>query len=257
MSLRAEALSFSYGERPVLREVAFVLEAGELVGVVGPNGAGKSTLIDLLTRVRAPGSGRVSLDGVPLSKLSRLELARKIAVVPQAVSLPHAFSVGDIVMMGRTPHLGFLAPESDEDREIVGAAMRTTDVWEFRDRLVGNLSGGERQRVAFARALAQQPRYLLLDEPTAHLDLRYQVEVLRYARDATRRGLGALLVLHDLNLCARVCDRVVVLSEGVVVANGLPRTVVSEQLLKQVYGPDVRVLDALDPDGHPIVLPTV
>jgi iron complex transport system ATP-binding protein len=178
-------------------------------------------------------------------------------VVPQALELPDTFTVSEIVMMGRTPHLGFLAPESDTDRSIVAAAMRSVDVWDFRDRAVGKLSGGERQRVVLARALAQQPRYLLLDEPTAHLDLKYQVEVLRFARQATRTGVGALLVLHDLNLCVRVCDRVVVLHEGAAVAEGPPNTILTEALLREVYDTDVAVVDLQELNGAPVVIPKV
>ena len=254
MSLRAEGLRFGYGSREVVRGLSLELRPFTTVGVVGPNGAGKSTVVGLLTRVLTPSHGEVSLDGVPVNRWSRLGFARRVAVVAQGGALPGDFSVYDIVMMGRTPHLGFWATEGPADREAVARAMRRTDTWGFRDRRVGALSGGERQRVLLARALAQEPTYLLLDEPTNHLDLKYQVEVLSVARREVARGLGVLVVLHDLNLAARVCDRVLVLRGGELVAEGAPAEVFTEGLVREVYGADAHVF--AQPGTHaPVVLP--
>ena len=254
MSLSANELSFSYGLKEVVTGLSFELRPGEVLGVVGPNGAGKSTVIKLLTRVLEPSAGGVLLDDVPVRRMSRLELARRVAVVPQAGELPLAFRAWDLVMMGRTPHLGFLAPETKRDHDIVERAMRRVDVWAFRERPVSELSGGERQRVLLARALAQEPRYLLLDEPTNHLDLKYQVELLRFVRREASGGLGALVVLHDLNLSARVCDRLLVMHQGRCVAEGSPAEVLTEARLREVYRADVSVF-AEPASGAPVVLP--
>ena len=256
MSLRAAGLTFSYGDVPVVRGLDFELNRGEVVGLVGPNGAGKSTVIKLLTRVLKAEAGEVSVDGQQVKGLSRLELARRLAVVPQAGDLPGAFTVEELVLMGRTPHLGFFSTETKEDLDIVERAMRRTETWRFRERLISELSGGERQRVLLARALVQKPDYLLLDEPTNHLDLRYQVEVLRFTRREVENGLGALVVLHDLNLAARICDRVLVLHGGRLVAEGSPQEVLSETLIREVYGAEVALFQQPGTD-IPVILPTL
>ena len=247
-------LSFRYGDKEVVKDLSFSLRKGEVLGVVGPNGAGKSTLIGLLTRLLKPSRGEVRLFGKRIREVGRLELAKHLAVVPQGSDLPETFRVQEIVMMGRTPHLGFLASETQKDVDIAEAAMRRTDTWGFRDRAVGSLSGGERQRVLLARALAQEPEFLLLDEPTNHLDLKYQVEVLRFVRREVARGLGALIVLHDLNLAARVCDRVLVMRRGACVALGKPSGVLTKERLEEVYGADISVFAHPGTDA-PVVLP--
>ena len=247
-------MSFRYGEKEVLRNLSFSLQKGEVLGVVGPNGAGKSTLIGLLTRLLKPAGGEVRVFGKRIQEVGRLGLARALAVVPQGGPLPETFRVRDLVMMGRTPHLGFLAPETQKDVDVAEAAMRRTDTWGFRDRAVGSLSGGERQRVLLARALTQEPAFLLLDEPTNHLDLKYQVEVLRFVKREVARGLGVLIVLHDLNLAARVCDRVLVLQRGACAALGRPRDVLTKARLEEVYGADLSVFAQPGTDA-PVVLP--
>jgi iron complex transport system ATP-binding protein len=235
-------LSFAYKKTRVLENVSFELHPREILGVVGPNGAGKSTLIKLLTRVLEPTSGNIQINKATQS-LSRLELAKHLAVVPQSSELPNDYKVFDLVMMGRTPHLGFLSRETKQDSEIVERVMQRTDTWQFRNRLASDLSGGERQRVVLARALAQEPQFLLLDEPTNHLDLKYQVEVLSLVRQEVLRGLGALLVLHDLNAAARICDRLLVMEQGRIVANGKPKDVLTKALLERVYQTPVGVLE--------------
>ncbi len=254
MSLQVRGVSFGYGRTLVLDEVTFELNPGEVLGLVGPNGAGKSTLVKLLTRVLAPDAGTVTLDGRDLRRLSRLELARHLAVVPQAGDVPEAFTARELVLMGRTPHLGFLARETARDLERVERAMRHADVWRFRDRAAASLSGGERQRVLLALALAQEPRFLLLDEPTNHLDLKYQTEILGLVKREAAGGSGVLAVLHDLNLAARACDRVLVLNAGRVVVVGKPEEVFTEALLREVYQTDAQVFQQ---PGNclPVVLP--
>ena len=222
--------------------------------LVGPNGAGKSTVIRLLTRLLEPSSGEVLLDGRPLAGLRRKELARSMAVVPQAETLPDGFSAFEVVLMGRTPHLGFLEPEREVDLRMVEEAMRRTDIWRFRDRPVETLSGGERQRVVLARAIVQQPRFLLLDEPTNHLDLRHQVELLWYVRQEVEGGIGALVILHDLVLAARIAGRLLLMDRGRIVAEGSPVEVLREDLIREVYQVEVDLMP--DPsEGVPLVLP--
>jgi iron complex transport system ATP-binding protein len=253
VSLRLSGVRFGYaGGEEVLRGVDLEVRAGELLGLIGPNGAGKSTLVAVASGLERPGAGRVELDGRPLARLARRELARRLAVVPQRPELPPGFDARTIVAMGRAPHLGFFASEGPHDREVIASAMRRTDTWTLRDQPVGTLSGGERQRVVLARALAQEPRWLLLDEPTTHLDLRYQAEMMRYAARLAHEGLGVMAVLHDLNQAAR-CDRLVLLDRGRVAAEGTPREVLREGVLDRVYRTRVRVVDG---EGErPLVLP--
>jgi iron complex transport system ATP-binding protein len=251
MMLEVKGLEFAYGKKKILRDVSFTLQPKEIVGVVGPNGAGKSTLIKLLTKVLTPSSGQILLGGQSANKISRLELARHLAVVPQSGDLPTDYRVYDLVMMGRTPHLGFLARESQRDHDLVQRIMQRTDTWQFRDRFASDLSGGEKQRVVLARALVQEPSYLLLDEPTNHLDLKYQIEVLSMVRQEVAQGLGALVVLHDLNLAVRLCDRLLVMQQGEVVAEGKPSEILSESLVANVYGASVSILQ--DAKGSVIV----
>lgn len=253
MSLLATNVTLGYEKKPVVHEATLELRPGEIVALVGPNGAGKSTLLRAISGVERPWQGEVHLDGVPLRRLARHRIARKIAVAQQAVELPEGFRSAEIVAMGRSPHLRPLAREGARDFEIIEEAMRRTGVWELRERRVWDLSGGERQRVVLARALAQEPSYLLLDEPTAHLDLRFQVEILRHVREQTSAGVGALVVLHDLNLAARGADRLVLLSQGRVVATGKADEVLTRDLLRSVYGTEVEIV--LDEGMMPTLLP--
>ncbi len=252
MSLVVGGVRAGYGGRDVLRGLSLELRAGEVLGVVGPNGAGKSTLVRVLTRLLPALEGEVTLDGVPLTRLSRRRLARAVAVVPQSAALPAGYSVEELVAMGRTPHIGLLGAPSRADRCAVEEALLDTDTRPLAGRTAAALSGGERQRVLLARALAQRPRYLLLDEPTNHLDLRYQLEVLAFIRREASRGVGVLVVLHDLNLAAAACHRLAVLQGGRVVASGAPADVLTEALVSKVYGADVQVHANA---GRPLVVP--
>jgi iron complex transport system ATP-binding protein len=253
--LEASSLTFAYGKKKILQDVSFVLRPKEILGVIGPNGAGKSTLVKLLTKILMPSSGDIVLHGQTIEKMGRLELARELAVVPQSGELPTDYRVYDLVMMGRTPHLGFLAREGKRDHDLVQRVMQRTDTWQFRDRFAGDLSGGEKQRVVLARALLQEPTYLLLDEPTNHLDLKYQIEVLSLVRQEVQNGLGALVVLHDLNLATRLCDRLLVMQQGSIVAEGKPSNVLSESLVASVYGASVRILQ--DGDEGSVIVPNL
>jgi iron complex transport system ATP-binding protein len=254
--LLATGLSFRFGSRPVLRDVNLSVRPGEAVGVVGPNGSGKTTLIRLLSRALRPAGGAVRVAGRDIRSMSRRELARQVAVLPQSFELPESFTAREIVLMGRNPHVSLLRGESAADLAVVEEAMRRTETLQFRDRAAAELSGGERQRLLLARALAQEPAYLLLDEATSSLDLHFQVEFLRLVRAERSRGVGVLLVLHDLNLAARSCDRLVLLDGGAVLAAGTPAEVLTRDLLARVYGESVRLLQ-VPGTGLPVVLPAI
>ena len=242
--------------RTALRGVSLAVLPGEVLGLVGPNGSGKTTLIRAVTGAVTPVSGEVRLGGDDVSALSQRERALRAAVVPQEPSLPGAFSALEIVLMGRTPHLRLLQNEGPFDLCAVEWAMRATQTWEFADRAAGELSGGERQRVVVARALAQEAPLLLLDEPTAHLDLGHQAGVLEMVRRTCREaGRGVLAVVHDLTLAARYCDRLVLLAAGEVAAEGRPEDVLHADVLGRVYGAPVDVFPH-PRTGLPVVAPS-
>ena len=248
-------LSVGYHNRAVLRRVSLEVRAGEVVALVGPNGVGKSTLIRAVSGAIPITSGTITLDGKDLAKLKSAERARQIAVVPQAVNLPDAFTVAEIVMMGRTPHLPLWGGESKHDCDIAWEAMRRTEVEALAGRHVDELSGGERQRVVVARALAQEPHVLLLDEPTAHLDLKHQVAMLELAQTLARaHGLAVLATLHDLNQAAHYADRVALLTNGELRAVGHPVEVFTPAHLSSAYGLPINVIPH-PTYGTPLVLP--
>ncbi|HUF52184.1 MAG TPA: ABC transporter ATP-binding protein [Dehalococcoidia bacterium] len=243
------------GRIDALRGVDIAVRTGELLGLVGPNGSGKTTLVRALTGVVRPHAGSVRLGGVDIASLKAAEIARRVAVVPQDPQLPPTFRALDCVLMGRTPHLRLLEQEGPADIEIARRAMAATETWELGERPVGELSGGERQRVIVARALAQETPVLLLDEPTAHLDIGHQGAVLDLMRGFTRRdGKAVLAVVHDLTLAAHYCDRIVVLKDGRVIAEGVPADVLTADILREVYGVPVTVM-AHPETGRPVVVP--
>lgn len=253
--LEARDLAFAYGARDVLAEVRLAVAPGEVLAVVGPNGSGKSTLLRLLAGVLAPRRGEVRLAGRPLAAWPRRERARRLALVPQEPRLDFPFTVLETALMGRAPHLRALGFPGPADLAAAREALAALDVLDLAPRRIDTLSGGERQRVFLARALAQAPAVLLLDEPTAHLDLRHQrtlAELLR-ARAGTA-GLAAVIVLHDLTLAAAVCDRVLVLARGRPAACGSPATVYRPELLAGVFEAPLAVMR--DPaTGLPLVWP--
>ena len=255
----ARNLEIAYEPRqaPVLSGLTLELRAGEFVGVVGPNGSGKSTLVRALSRALRPREGIVLLEGSDLyRRTSARDSARAIGVVPQSAAVSLGFTVREVVRMGRAPHLPRrpFAGESLVDEDIVSGALHTAGVEQLAGRVATTLSGGEWQRVLLARALAQQPDVLLLDEPTAHLDIRHQWEALHLARSlAHEDGKAVLAVLHDLNLAAGYCDRLVLISQGRVVAQGTPADVLTPENILHVYG--VRVWVRCHPTtGRPVVL---
>ena len=253
--LAAEAVSFAYGDAAVLHAVDVAVAPGEIVGVIGPNGSGKTTLVRVLSGTVAPAAGLVRLDGIPLASLRRRERARRLAVVPQDPVLEFPFTALEVVLMGRAPYLGTLGFPRARDLAIARDAMSRLDVAGLEDRPLDRVSGGERQRVLLARALAQEARVLLLDEPTTHLDLRHQAGMHDVVRALAReRGVAVVSVLHDLNLAALYCDRLVLLAGGRVVRAGTPADVLSADVLRSAFATDVYV--GVHPvTGGPVVLP--
>lgn len=259
MPLSAQQIEIQYGPNalPVLTQFTLGVHPGVFLGVIGPNGSGKSTLVRALSRALRPAGGRVLLDETDLyGDLSAREAAQKIAVMPQDTTVSLDFTVREVVRMGRAPHLPRrpFAGETSQDEQIVSEALCVAGVEALAERVVTTLSGGERQRVFLARALAQQPAVILLDEPTSHLDLRHQTETLTRVRDlAHRQGKAVLAVLHDLNLAAAYCDALVLLQGGRIIAQGTPHEVLTAENLGRVY--DARVWVRCHPvSGRPLIL---
>jgi iron complex transport system ATP-binding protein len=236
-------VTFAYDDRRVIDHVNVRVERGEILAIVGPNSAGKTTLLRLMTRVVAPQAGVVRLDGRDVATLGRVEVARTVAVVPQELSLTFPFTVLDFVLTGRYPHRPGDFFERADDVGIARDALATVGVAHLGDRLVPALSGGERQLVLVARALAQGPRVLLLDEPNAHLDLGHQRDLARMIRRLHRDGTTIVLVSHDLNLAAQLADRLLLLAQGRIAALGSPAEVLDPTILESVYGCPVAVDD--------------
>lgn len=253
IKLETVKLSLAYGSNTVVRELTCQIMPGEMVGLIGPNGSGKSTVIKALSHIITPASGKVLVDGRDITKIPRAELARFIGVVPQMPLLPSTFSAFEIVLMGRNPHLRLFQNESASDMAITWEAMGRTNTRSLAERKVGELSGGEIQRLVIARVLAQQPKSILLDEPTSNLDINHQIEILDLIKGLCRQeNLTVVITLHDLNLAAQYCDRLVLLNHGQVHAQGGPAEVINERNVAEVYGAEGCVY------AHPVNgLPTV
>jgi len=253
--LQLDAVSYQYAESDWRLEAAsLAVAAGEVAAVIGPNGSGKSTLLRLGAGVLTPRSGRVLLGGRDLARLSRRETARSLGYLPQQVRADFDYSVEEVVAMGRFPHLAGAGFLSAADAAVVDRCLAETEVAEYRQRPLSRLSGGERQRVFLASVLAQEPRVLLLDEPTAALDLHHQVRFFALVRRLARQGIGIAVVTHDVNLASLYCDRVALLRAGRLVEEGTPERVLREEVLQATYGRDV-LLSRHPRTGRPIVLP--
>ncbi len=257
--LAARDLSFSYGRGadapPVVDRVSMEIARGAVVGLLGPNGSGKTTLLRLLAGVLHPRSGSVLLDGAPIASTPRRALARRLAMVPQETRATFDFSVLEMVMMGRYPHLGPLALEGPDDLEIARAALRATGTAAFESRAFATLSGGEKQRVVIAGALAQASDALLLDEPTSALDLHYQLDIASLLRSLNReRGTTLVVSTHDLNLAASLCRHVVLLRSGRVLAQGPTADTLTSANIRALYNVDADV-HVHERTGHVTVIP--
>lgn len=252
--LEVENLTFAYDGRPVLLGVSLRLMGGEVLALIGPNGAGKSTLIRLAAGLLRPAEGTVRLFGRAPCDWPPRQLARRVALVPQGAYIPPTFTVWESALLGRTPYLGFLGVPRERDRQATWRALERVGIAHLADRYVGQLSGGERQRVVLARALAQEPRCLLLDEPTTHLDIHHQAAILLLVRRMAEEGSAVLVVLHDLNLAATFADRLALLADGRLLALGDPQEVLHRERLTSIYGDAIVVFPRPD-DGRPVVLP--
>ena len=248
-------VSFSYARgknaasEAVLKELSCLVLSGRVLGILGPNGSGKSTLLKLLARVFRPQQGTIEILGEPLSGLSQLDVAKRVALVPQETLQVFPFTIAEMVLMGRSPHhqgWGGWHWEDSQDWAVAQNAMEELDVAHLGHRLVTEVSGGERQRAVIARALVQEPQILLLDEPTAFLDLHHQLDIARIIKRLNReRGLTVVLVSHDLNLASQYCDQVLLLNHGRLAAMGSPQAVIKSEVIGAVYGCAVLV------DRHP------
>jgi iron complex transport system ATP-binding protein len=247
--IQTEQLALGYNGRSIISGLNFTAQSGEIIGLIGPNGAGKTTILRALAGLMSPRDGTALLDGANIRKLSAAARAQSIGLVPQAETHAWSMSVEDVVIMGRTPHRGWLMPFSSHDRQFVDQVLEKTGLTDFRKRPIDKLSGGERQRVRIARALAQNPKVLLLDEPTANLDIHHQIQVLTLVKElVNQQQLLAIIAIHDLTLAARFCDRLVLLHEGEAFAVGSPVDVLNPQTLKTVFGIEAQLYR--DPYGQ-------
>jgi len=255
MTLSASAVSLGYGDQNVISGLDCTIPEGQVTAIVGANASGKSTLLLAMARLLKPSSGAIVLDGVSIQRLPTREVARRLGLLPQGPSAPEGMAVEDLVLRGRYPHRRPLLPPTAHDREWVEWALATTKVTELRDRPIDRLSGGQRQRAWIAMALAQGTDKLLLDEPTTYLDLAHQYDVLELLADLNRSlGRTVVLVLHDLNQAARYAHNLVALDDGAIYAAGPPSEVVTEAMVADVFGIDVRVI--ADPVvGTPMCVP--
>jgi iron complex transport system ATP-binding protein len=249
-----DRVSAGYAARSVLADVTLDVRAGEVLALVGPNGAGKTTLLRTLARQLRPARGTVLITGEDPWRHSAGWAAARVAVTPSEPTSAWPLTVRDTVTLGRAPHRGWVLPYTAADKEVVERALSRTGLTDFDDRLTTELSAGEAQRVLLARALAQEPRVLLLDEPTSHLDIRFQGEILGLLQSLARDGLAVVAAMHDLNLAARWADRIAVLAEGRVQAVGLPDEVFTAQMLTAIYATPVRVVRH-PLFGTPLVVP--
>lgn len=244
MELKVRNLDVHYGSKQVLHGINMDIPHGKVVSLIGPNGSGKSTLVRAIARLVGKSSGEISYSGVDIGSIPTKELARIVAVLPQEKKLNVELTVEQLVSYGRHPHLGFGKRFGKTDSAIVEEVMEMTGIWDSRGKLMDNLSGGERQRAWISMALAQQPKFLVLDEPTTYLDISYQMEVLELVRDLNGRlGITVLMVLHDLNHACRYSDEIVVLKDGVVHGKGSPCDVVDNRMLRDVFGIDAVIYE--------------
>ena len=241
MTLETKGLVYTYGKHLVLDGVDLHVNEGEILGILGPNGCGKTTMLKNLNRNLSPMEGCVLLDGEDLEDISKKDIARKMAVVPQTNEIRFAFSVRDMVAMGRMPFQSMMGGASSEDERIVDEAIELTGLSGMQDRLINTMSGGERQRVIIARAIAQTPRIILMDEPTLHLDISMQFEALDLVSGlAKSRGLTVVIVSHDLPMVARYCDRIVMIHDRNIYADGRPEDVLTPENMRTVFNVDAR-----------------
>lgn len=249
-------LRHSYEATEVLKGVSLQVNKGDFAGIVGPNGSGKTTLVKNIMRSLSPSKDTVFISGEDVRSLSHKSLAKSLGAVPQTNVIDYDFSARDIVLMGRAPHIGRFQRESEKDYQIVEESMKKTDTWHLKDRSIRELSGGERQRVIIARALAQEPGVLILDEPVTHLDIKHQISLMELTKSLCReKGITVIAILHDLNFAMTYCDHVMLVHKGEIVENGNPHQILTEESIRAVYGIDVCIVDH-PRTGMPYILTT-
>lgn len=240
--LKIDNLKFGYGKELVLDGITFDVKRGEFLSIIGPNGSGKSTLLKTLNSLYTPNEGKISIEGNNINKFKKKDLAKRMALVLQDSNIDYGFTVEDIVLMGRHPHKGRFERENSDDYKIVDESLEMTGTLDLKYRLVTEISGGERQRVMIAKALAQKPSLILLDEPTSHLDINHQLEILKLLKKMNRdKGTTIVLVIHDINLGIRYSDRVIMLNEGKVIEIGDSEKVITKDNIKLAYDVNVAI----------------
>jgi iron complex transport system ATP-binding protein len=234
--LRLKNIGFKYNEKQVLKDISLDVNAGEILGILGPNGSGKSTLLRVMDGVLSPEGGEIEVNGKPYRRLKRNALAREVAMVAQEQHFRFSFSCIEVVLMGRFPHLKRLQFEDHHDLKIATESLKATHALEFAERSIHDLSGGEKQRVLIARALAQEPKVILLDEPTSFLDLKFKREVFKLIASLSKeKGLGVSIVSHDIDLVAQYCSKIILLKNGTVYRTGDPDSVITAENIEDVY----------------------
>ncbi len=252
--LRIENATVGYEQHIISSDLDVSIPAGSFTVIVGPNACGKSTMLRLLARLLPSRTGRILLDGADISSFRAKELAKRLGLLPQSAISPDGITVAELVARGRFPHQTLMHQWSGSDEQAVAAALRATNTTDLSTRLVDELSGGQRQRVWVAMALAQQTPYLLLDEPTTYLDIAHQIELLELFRSLHAQGRTLVAVLHDLNHAARYATHIIAMKDGRIRAQGTPREVITEELVKQIFGLDCAVIE--DPiAGGPMIIP--
>lgn len=247
MDLKVENLSVDLGKEPIVKNCSIYANKGEFVGIIGPNGSGKSTILKTIYGINKEKSGVIYIDGKELSKMKVKDIAKRVGVLGQFNDFSFDIKVKDMVLMGRSPHKGFLESDNKNDFNIVNESLKKVEMLEHSERNFLSLSGGEKQRVLLARALAQDVKILILDEPTNHLDIKYQIQILNIVKNL---GITVLVALHDLNIAAAYCDRLYIMKDGNIKAVGKPKEVLTEEIIKEVY----EVCSVVHKDKEPLFI---